>query len=70
MIKIDPMIKLAVIVAIGVTITMLSGVGQPNERDKLAVINKSQTNLGQVHVPQVIKAGNIFSLDTYRVNLD
>jgi len=64
------MIKLAIIVAIGVTITMLLGVGQPNERDRLAVINKSQLNLGHSHPRQVIKAGNIFSLDNYRVNLD
>ena len=70
MIRLDPMIKLAIIVAIGITISMMLGVGQPNERDKLAVINKSQLNLGHGHAPQVIKTGNVFSLDNYQVNLD
>jgi hypothetical protein len=70
MFRLDPMIKLAIIVAIGITITMLLGVGQPSERDKLAVINKSQINLGHGHAPQVLNAGNVFSLENYRVNLD
>jgi hypothetical protein len=70
MFRLDPMIKLAIIVAIGITITMLLGVGQPSERDKLAVINKSQINLGHGHAPQALKTGNVFSLENYRVNLD
>ena len=70
MIRLGPMMKLAIVVAMGITITMMLGVGQPNERDRLAVINKSQINIGHGHAPQVIKTGNILSLDNYLLNLD
>ena len=62
MIKLDPMIKLAIVVAIGITITMLFGVGKPNEQDKLSIINKSQANTA--HLPDVVKVGGI-PLDKY-----
>lgn len=45
MIKLDPMIKLAILVAIGITVTMLFGIGKPDEQIKLTIINKSQTNV-------------------------
>lgn len=48
MVRLDPMIKLAVVVAFGVAATMLLGVGKPTERDKLVVINKSQTPVEQI----------------------
>jgi hypothetical protein len=66
MFRLDPVIKLAIIVALGVTITTLMGVGQPNERDKLAVINKSQLNTG--HAPRAMNTGNVLSLDNYRAD--
>jgi hypothetical protein len=66
--RLDPVIKLAIVVALGITITMLMGVGQPSARDKLAVINNSQLNAG--HAPRAINTRNVLSLDNYRVNLD
>jgi hypothetical protein len=68
MIRLDPMIKLAIIVAIGVTITMLLGVGQPNEQSKLAVINKSQTPLGQL--PAALKTGNALPMEQFLIRLE
>ena len=62
MIRLDPMIKLAIVVAIGITITMSLGVGKPNEQDKLLIINKSQTNTA--HLPDAVRVGG-FPLDTY-----
>ncbi|KPJ93380.1 MAG: hypothetical protein AMJ53_07335 [Gammaproteobacteria bacterium SG8_11] len=62
MIKLDPMIKLAIVVAIGVTITMMFGVGKPNDKDKLLIINKSQTNAAPLH--NTAKIGG-FPLDNY-----
>ena len=62
MIRIDPMIKLAIIVAIGITITMALGVGHPNDQDKLLIINKSQAN--SAHLPNTVKVGG-FPLENY-----
>lgn len=62
MIRLDPMIKLAIVVAIGITITMFLGVGKPNEHDKLLIINKSQANTAQQ--PDTMKVGG-FPLDKY-----
>ncbi|WP_455210626.1 hypothetical protein [Kaarinaea lacus] len=62
MIRIDPMIKLAIVVAIGITITMSLGVGKPNEQDKLLIINKSQANAA--HLTDAVKVGG-FPLDNY-----
>ena len=62
MIRIDPMIKLAIVVAIGITITMLFGVGKPNDQDKLLIINKSQAS--SAHLPATVKVGG-FPLENY-----
>jgi hypothetical protein len=62
MIKLDPMIKLAILVAIGISITMALGVGNPDEQNKLMIINKSQIN--PQTLPKTVKTGG-FSLDSY-----
>jgi hypothetical protein len=62
MIKLDPIFKLAMLVAIGITITMLLGVGKPDEQNKLMIINKSQSNAG--NVSKAMKIGG-FPLDNY-----
>ena len=62
MIKLDPMIKLAIVVAIGISITMALGVGKPNEQDKLLIINKSQAN--SAHLADTTKVGG-FPLEHY-----
>ncbi len=62
MIRLDPMIKLAIVVAIGITITMALGVGKPNEQDKLLIINKSQANAA--HLSGTMKVGG-FPLENY-----
>jgi hypothetical protein len=56
------MTKLAIIVAIGITITMLLGIGNPNDKDKLLIINKSQAN--SAHLSKTAKVGG-FPLDSY-----
>jgi hypothetical protein len=56
------MFKLAIVVAIGITITMVLGVGNPNDQDKLLIINKSQAN--SVHLPDTVKVGG-FPLESY-----
>jgi hypothetical protein len=63
MIKLDPMIKLAILVAIGITITMALGVGKPDEQNKLMIINKSQTNTEHL-LPKAMKTGG-FPLESY-----
>ena len=62
MIRLDPIIKLAILVAIGITITMVLGVGNPNEKDKLLIINKSQAN--SVQLTGSVKVGG-FPLENY-----
>lgn len=62
MIKLDPMIKLAILVAIGITVTMALGVGNPDEQNKLMIINKSQTNTQSLS--KTVKIGG-FPLDSY-----
>jgi hypothetical protein len=56
------MMKLAILVAIGITITMVLGVGKPDEQNKLMIINKSQINSEQLH--KVTKLGG-FPLEHY-----
>ena len=60
MLRLDPMIKLSIIVAFGVAVTMLMGVGKPNAQDKLAIINKTQLN--RVAAPHVFQANGHFDL--------
>ena len=62
MFRVDPMIKLAIVVAMGITITMLLGVGTPDEQNKLMIIHKSQSN--SVHLPKVARTGG-FPLENY-----
>ena len=46
------------------TNSMLAGVGTPNERAKLAIINKSQASAN--HLPKVMKTGGM-PLEDYLV---
>jgi len=62
MLRVDPMIKLAIVVAIGITITTLFGVGKRDEQNKLMIIHKSQSN--SVHLPKAVRTGG-FPLESY-----
>jgi hypothetical protein len=56
------MVKLTLIVAIGVAVTMVLGIGQPKEADRLAKLSQAHAGHSK-QAPAVVKAAEHISLD-------
>jgi hypothetical protein len=56
MIKVDPIMKLALVVALGVGVTMALGIGQPEQADRMSKL--SQTQNQPIITPAPVKAAD------------
>lgn len=64
MIRLDPMVKLALIVAAGVAVTIALGIGQPKETDKSARLSRIYAKpVNPPQIPTIFKAADKISLD-------